>query len=72
MCADVECPPLVSVENGGMKKVNGTNYVDFWCNKGYQMSGDSQLLCVKGQWQGVEPMCTKQVCGDPGKETITL
>jgi len=45
---------------------NGSSYLEFWCDKGYQLSGSSYLLCVKGQWQGVEPTCSKQVCGDPG------
>jgi len=66
VCADIQCPSIEAPDNGGMRQANRSSYLEFWCDKGYQLSGSSYLLCVKGQWQGVEPSCSKQVCGDPG------
>ncbi|XP_071959656.1 CUB and sushi domain-containing protein 3-like isoform X4 [Antedon mediterranea] len=40
--------------------------VTFGCNKGYTLEGLSSLICLKGKYDGVLPICQVN-CDDPGK-----
>ncbi|XP_078574829.1 uncharacterized protein LOC144861025 isoform X2 [Branchiostoma floridae x Branchiostoma japonicum] len=55
----VQCPVLTAPENGA---VNGGNsyqdVVQFTCNHGYQLIGDSSRTCqADGTWTGADPTC---------------
>ncbi|XP_035699729.1 uncharacterized protein LOC118432298 [Branchiostoma floridae] len=59
-CNGVQCPTLTAPENGA---VNGTgnsyqDEVQFTCNHGYQLIGDSSRTCqADGTWTGADPTC---------------
>lgn len=55
-------PP--NVPNGkfeGSTFVEGSQ-VNFYCNKGYMMTGDAFLVCRNGRWAGTLPTCSKYAC----------
>ncbi|XP_035699728.1 MAM and LDL-receptor class A domain-containing protein 1-like [Branchiostoma floridae] len=63
-CDQVQCPTLTAPENGA---VNGGNsyqdVVQFTCNHGYQLIGDSSRTCqADGTWTGADPTCIGVQC----------
>eukprot|EP00058_Branchiostoma_floridae_P025619 XP_002611109.1 hypothetical protein BRAFLDRAFT_70467 [Branchiostoma floridae] len=63
-CNEVRCPTLTAPENGA---VNGGNsyqdVVQFTCNHGYQLIGDSSRTCqADGTWTGADPACIGVQC----------
>ncbi|XP_078575823.1 uncharacterized protein LOC144861697 [Branchiostoma floridae x Branchiostoma japonicum] len=58
-CARVQCPALTTPENGGMNGGNSyQDVVQFTCNHGYQLIGDSSRTCqADGTWTGTNVAC---------------
>ncbi|XP_066299114.1 uncharacterized protein [Branchiostoma lanceolatum] len=58
-CDLVQCPTLTAPENGAV--TGGNSYQDevqFTCNHGYQLIGDSSRTCqADGTWTGADPAC---------------
>ncbi|CAH1248855.1 CSMD1 [Branchiostoma lanceolatum] len=58
-CDRVQCPTIPAPENGAV--TGGTFYqneVQFTCNHGYQLIGDSIRTCqADGTWTGADPTC---------------
>ncbi|XP_078574744.1 receptor-type tyrosine-protein phosphatase S-like [Branchiostoma floridae x Branchiostoma japonicum] len=59
-CDRVQCPALTAPENGAVNGGNSyQNVVQFTCNHGYQLIGDSSRTCqADGIWTGADPTCT--------------
>ena len=59
-----ECPLLSQRAGGAVAKVlqlrKSSGWIEYKCNKGYNLVGDSTSFCVKGQWTGRKPNCTAQ------------
>ncbi|CAH1243823.1 PTPRA [Branchiostoma lanceolatum] len=58
-CIGVQCPTITAPENGAV--TGGNSYqavVQFTCNHGYQLIGDSSRTCqADGTWTGADPAC---------------
>ncbi|XP_078575821.1 uncharacterized protein LOC144861696 [Branchiostoma floridae x Branchiostoma japonicum] len=59
-CPGVQCPTPTPPENGAVNGGNSyQNVVQFTCNHGYQLIGDSSRTCqADGTWTGADPTCT--------------
>ncbi|XP_065068743.1 sushi, von Willebrand factor type A, EGF and pentraxin domain-containing protein 1-like isoform X2 [Rhopilema esculentum] len=68
-CAPKSCGMPGSVRNG---RIEGTlftykNTVEYKCNHGYFLRGQSTRHCLANQkWSGSTPICERVDCGDPG------
>ena len=58
--AEIKCPPLKTPLNGNVSNINIAveNIVAFFCESGYEVTGQPLLLCQEsGTWNGTEPVC---------------
>ena len=68
-CDPVDCGDPGVPDNGQAHGdiYNYTSIVAFSCNKGYNLSNDSEIECLSnGQWSASNPTCDPVDCGDPG------
>ena len=71
-CSLVDCgnpgEPVNGYTNDNVFTYQST--VQYYCNEGYQLSGDSSIECTaNGNWNNTLPNCTKINCTDPGTPT---
>ncbi|ESO92606.1 hypothetical protein LOTGIDRAFT_233055 [Lottia gigantea] len=71
-CQIISCPPLPKTITNGRLLSQSDNYtfnssVEFECNNGYEMIGNSVLTCREsGMWDSTSPYCIKINCPPPG------
>ena len=56
----VHCPNFTDVKNGGviLSGVSENDRATFTCNDGYELVGDSSLICLSGgTWDSSPPVC---------------
>ncbi|TRZ04415.1 hypothetical protein DNTS_013284 [Danionella cerebrum] len=71
-----DCPTPPQLHNGHSTKVLSSDgrveYVEYFCNSTYMLSGDSKRTCQKnGIWSGSQPMCVR-ACREPKVSKLVL